>query len=47
MPTSKTKRKASTSWASYRLPGRDRFQGARWLQRWLRLKEELRLKIVR
>jgi hypothetical protein len=34
-------------WVSYRLPGRGPFQDARWLQRWLRLKEVLQLKLAR
>jgi hypothetical protein len=43
----KRKPKPRTSWASYRLPGRGPFSDARWLRRWLRLKEELQLKLVR
>jgi hypothetical protein len=47
MRTSKRKPKPPRSWASYRLPARGPFQDARWLRRWLRLKEELQLKLAR
>jgi hypothetical protein len=47
MSTPRPKPKAPASWTGYRLPGRRPFEDARWLLRWLRLKEELRLKLAR
>jgi hypothetical protein len=44
----KKKPKAAVApWPAYWLLGRRPFEDARWLLRWLRLKEELRLKLAR
>jgi hypothetical protein len=47
MPSPKRKAKEPAPWTGYGLPGRRPFQHSRWLSRWLRLKEELRLKLAR
>lgn len=47
MTTHRKKRRASSTWATYWLLGRRPFEDARWLLRWIRLKEELRLKLGR
>lgn len=46
MPRRK-KPKAPASWTAYSLLGRRPFYDAKWLLRWIRLKEELRLKLAR
>jgi hypothetical protein len=43
----KPKAPVHTTWPAYWLPGRRPFEDARWLRRWLRLKEELQLKLAR
>jgi len=47
LPRSRRKPKTAAPWAAYALVGRRPFEDARWLLRWMRLKELLRLKLAR